>query len=640
MKKISLLVLSLVMVLGVALFIPIVTPPTVHAANVTYYVDPNGNDSNNGTSTGSAWKTLSKVSSVTFVPGDVILFKKGETFSGTLTLKGSGNSSNYITVDSYGSGNAPILTTNAADTVVKLYNVSYWNVQNLEITAPNGAGLHIDSPNANVSNINITNIKFHNIQGATDSSRHDFGTPVDMKQAIQIGLNREIGNPSNYPSIPYTMSYITINNCEFTNVGNGVHFNGNWPEAPNAPLTHHLTVKNSYFHDMVGEGVVVAQTKYSLVDNSRFINTASKQGTCVAPVWFWGADQSIVQNSEIAFTKNTCDGMAFDFDDHTTNSIYQYNYSHNNNKFMKNCFTSEHTGNIVRYNISYNDGPTESGSPEKNFKFYNNTLINAMDIKLYGDNQTIKNNIFYMYPGSTIDVSGSNISRSNNLYYNMTGSEPGVVNANPILSNIDVQTAGSKLATTSPARNAGTIADTDMGSRDFFGTSWTSSTHNIGAYEGTGVPFVAGPASLDGGVFRIANRANENFGVDAATIPVANDTVIQAWQYVGSANQNWKMVSVGGGYYKIVSMVDQSYCIDAAVVPITNDTKVHVWTYVGSTNQQWKPVYIGGGYYKIVNRADENYVMDAATNPIVNGTKIHMWQYTGDINQKWRFISN
>jgi len=53
----------------------------------TYYVSPSGNDDNSGTSPSEAWKTIDKVNSVTFSPGDSILFEGSETFSGQ-TMEG------------------------------------------------------------------------------------------------------------------------------------------------------------------------------------------------------------------------------------------------------------------------------------------------------------------------------------------------------------------------------------------------------------------------------------------------------------------------------------------------------------------------------------------------------------------------
>src|SRR5690348_9641816 len=84
---------------------------TGHAA--TYYVSfSGGSDTNNGTATGTPWKTLAKVTSLTFSAGDQILLKSGDTWSGgqTLTLHGSGTSANPIILSSYGTGAKPIIS--------------------------------------------------------------------------------------------------------------------------------------------------------------------------------------------------------------------------------------------------------------------------------------------------------------------------------------------------------------------------------------------------------------------------------------------------------------------------------------------------------------------------------------------------
>jgi hypothetical protein len=77
----------------------------------TYYIDyAYGNNSNSGTSSSSAWKTIAKVNSFTFKPGDKILFKRGSTWNETLTIKQNGSSSYPITYGSYGSGNLPVIS--------------------------------------------------------------------------------------------------------------------------------------------------------------------------------------------------------------------------------------------------------------------------------------------------------------------------------------------------------------------------------------------------------------------------------------------------------------------------------------------------------------------------------------------------
>ena len=74
----------------------------------TYYVSPAGNDSNNGTSQASAWKTLAKINNTALQPGDTVLFKRGAIWRESLTVKTSGAAGKPITFDAYGTGNKPV----------------------------------------------------------------------------------------------------------------------------------------------------------------------------------------------------------------------------------------------------------------------------------------------------------------------------------------------------------------------------------------------------------------------------------------------------------------------------------------------------------------------------------------------------
>ena len=80
------------------------------AKAATYYVDAeNGNDSNAGTSEGSAWETISKVNGSSFSPGDNIYFKTGQEWREQLTVPSSGSSGNSITFGSYGTSSNPTI---------------------------------------------------------------------------------------------------------------------------------------------------------------------------------------------------------------------------------------------------------------------------------------------------------------------------------------------------------------------------------------------------------------------------------------------------------------------------------------------------------------------------------------------------
>jgi hypothetical protein len=78
-----------------------------HAA--TYYVSPTGNDSNNGTTQSTPWKTLAKVNAFALQPDDQVLFQRGGEWRESLQPTHGGTSGHQIVFDAYGTGNRPLL---------------------------------------------------------------------------------------------------------------------------------------------------------------------------------------------------------------------------------------------------------------------------------------------------------------------------------------------------------------------------------------------------------------------------------------------------------------------------------------------------------------------------------------------------
>jgi hypothetical protein len=77
----------------------------------SYYVDQaGGDDEATGTSTATAWKTLAKVNASTFVAGQSIGLKGGETWRETLTVPSSGSAGLPITFGAYGGGAKPVIS--------------------------------------------------------------------------------------------------------------------------------------------------------------------------------------------------------------------------------------------------------------------------------------------------------------------------------------------------------------------------------------------------------------------------------------------------------------------------------------------------------------------------------------------------
>jgi hypothetical protein len=128
----------------------VVTTAPGTAVGTIYYVDPNGSDSNNGTSTTTPWQTVAKVNATTFSPGDVILFKAEGYWELTAALHplGSGTASAPIVIGAYGAGAKPRLsaktiavpwtftdgTTHYASDALYLENQQYIEIRDLDIS--------------------------------------------------------------------------------------------------------------------------------------------------------------------------------------------------------------------------------------------------------------------------------------------------------------------------------------------------------------------------------------------------------------------------------------------------------------------------------------------------------------------------
>lgn len=72
-----------------------------------HYVSNNGDDGYSGTSEENPWKTMERVNSTNFSPGDCILFKRGDVWRETLTVSSSGEKERPIIYGSYGKVDQP-----------------------------------------------------------------------------------------------------------------------------------------------------------------------------------------------------------------------------------------------------------------------------------------------------------------------------------------------------------------------------------------------------------------------------------------------------------------------------------------------------------------------------------------------------
>src|ERR1051326_2736146 len=101
--------------------------------HTSYYVDNvNGNNNNNGQNKNQAWRSLDKLNSITFQPGDQISLKRGQVFTGWLHLKGSGKNGNTIKLSSFGKGKRPAIRAGNHPHAIELLDEEYWEIDDVE----------------------------------------------------------------------------------------------------------------------------------------------------------------------------------------------------------------------------------------------------------------------------------------------------------------------------------------------------------------------------------------------------------------------------------------------------------------------------------------------------------------------------
>lgn len=81
---------------------------TLPTSAATYHVSTSGNDAEDGLTPASAWRSLAKVNSTKFSPGDEVRFQKGCVWFEALQPVCSGETKSPIVFTSFGEGHAPI----------------------------------------------------------------------------------------------------------------------------------------------------------------------------------------------------------------------------------------------------------------------------------------------------------------------------------------------------------------------------------------------------------------------------------------------------------------------------------------------------------------------------------------------------
>jgi len=480
----------------------------VEPQGATYYVDSvSGADSNSGKQPASAWKSLSKVSSTTFHPGDRILFRSGCSWTGQLWPKGSGTSDHPITIGKFGGEGQPVINgAGQVENTVYLKNQEYWEIRDLEITNTGETralrrGVYILAENVGeLHHIFLENLTVHDVNG-------------DFKDKVNGGIHYgSIGDTKPTRFVDLRIEHNHIYHVDRSGIfGWSTH----WTRAKWYPSLGVL-IRNNVLDDIGGDGIVNVATDGAIVERNVVSRASQRSQDYNVGIWPFSSDNTIVQYNEVYGTSGQHDAEGFDSDWNSRNTIIQYNYSHDNDGgFLLICNegsqspndSAGNVGTIVRYNISQNDHhrAIKLSGPVKNTQIYNNTiyvgkgetsaLILHTDWTGWASDTYIYNNIFYVEgkgqfgygakgnpDGSYDSEPGPGQSTKNvydsNIYYGVEP-PPGdahAITSNPMLANPGhaslglTSVRGYELLRHSPAIDSGRKIDAD-GGKDFLGTA-------------------------------------------------------------------------------------------------------------------------------------------------------------------------
>ncbi len=321
-----------------------------------YYVDSlKGADSNIGTAADRPWNSLEKVNATAFAPGDRVLFKNGSVWQGQLAPKSSGAMGAPVIIDSYGRGARPRIDGGGAvEDTVRLYNVQHIELRGLEITNRGATpavrrGVHVFLDNfGTASHIVIAGLYIHDING-TNAKKDNGGI---------IFRTRGERTPSRFDGLSIERNIVWRADRSAIAADSGHWRRTYWYPSLN------VVIRDNLVDDIGGDGIVPWATDSALVEHNIARNCNRRAGSYNAGIWPWSADNTVFQLNEAAFTRTTLDGEGFDSDFNSRNTLFQYNFSHDNDGgFLLICTPGKrnqeenigNTGTTVRYNISRND---------------------------------------------------------------------------------------------------------------------------------------------------------------------------------------------------------------------------------------------------------------------------------------------
>lgn len=433
----------------------------VQQREVMYISSSMGSDLNTGVDKSNPWKSLGKVSSLLLLPGDSVLFRSGDMFTGQLRVNSSGDGDLPVYFGKYGDGNDPMIdgangAGGAYSSAVLIENQDHISMCNLvisndrKVSRPGEAdgdayGIQVlNSGDRVMKNFLFSDLTIREIFAVSTE-----GVEFDKLQTAGIHIrslrNEEAGKEKN-------ISGVVVENCYFTHTakaGIWSRHNSGAAGLGNDSINRNMNLvfKNNHFNETGGSGIILSRSYNCLLENNVFESTGSDADPRMAKrgsgAWFWNCRNVLAQYNKSLQVRGPADSYGMHIDFANEYVFLQYNYSEDSEGgFVEILGDNNHS--VYRFNVSVNDGFRDrkgnsiwvsdyagSGTPgikSDNNYIYNNTVYAdaniTPDIMITGKNTYVYNNIFYATGNAVIGenielntaASGS-LNVSNNLFF-------------------------------------------------------------------------------------------------------------------------------------------------------------------------------------------------------------------------------
>lgn len=391
-----------------------------------YYISSSSGNDNNDGSRDRPWASLAKVNSMTFQPGDRILFKRGDSWTGRLTPLGSGTRNRPILLGAYGDGAHPKIDADGAPWgAIALTNQSYWIIDGFEVCSwgENDQYRHGILVNNDGGGTGIT-IR-NNIARYIFGSRNSIGTVP----------GRHCGGISVWARNGGCDDIIIENNQVYNVIATGIQIWGPDSITDNAPSDTSIlllsciirgnVVIGSACDNILYQGCKNATVEYN---HSGFSGLHGVFPNPIANIWGTRCEDGLQQNNHAHNTLvwgpgggESFEAQGVGFDTFSIgNLICQYNFTHDN-------YGGPVRGGAFKYN--YNVSINEPRLTTGGWAEHNNNVYYSFDDNLQlhwgAHNLDMRNSIITM---DSIDSSIEYSTLDNNIWWNMESKPTNDVN--------------------------------------------------------------------------------------------------------------------------------------------------------------------------------------------------------------------